>query len=239
MAALVAAGCGTGFDEERENAKPLKVAHASGESKVPGLAKRPLALTDGALDAILALHEQPVAALLPGGRAPAYLRRDGVEVRRPLVGAHMLRRGGDRPRRDPRQQGRPGPPLRATERDRSHGVQRGRHRAPTGSSTCACSARRSAGPTTPRPCSTAGTARPPRARAAAALRRGHARGGREDPPRRPARGSPRGVPRQGAARRGDSCPPRSARARTWSSSRGHPGAHASLKRARAAARRSW
>ena len=90
VTALVAAGCGTGFDEERENAKPLKVAHASGESKVPGLAKRPLALTDGALDAILALHEQPVAALLPGGRAPAYLRRDDVEVRPPLVGAYML-----------------------------------------------------------------------------------------------------------------------------------------------------
>ena len=91
VAALLAAGCGSGFDEERETAKPLKVAHASGESKVPGQAERPLALTDGALDAILALGEQPVAALLPGGRAPAYLRRDGVEVRPPLVGAHLLR----------------------------------------------------------------------------------------------------------------------------------------------------
>jgi iron complex transport system substrate-binding protein len=90
IAALVAAGCGTGFDEERENAKPLKVAHASGESKVPGLAERPLALTDGSLDAILALHEQPVAALLPGGRAPAYLRRAGVDVHPALVGAHLL-----------------------------------------------------------------------------------------------------------------------------------------------------
>ena len=62
----VAAGCGSGFDEERETAKPLKVAHAVGESKVPGQAERPLALTDGALDAILALRDRPVAALLPG-----------------------------------------------------------------------------------------------------------------------------------------------------------------------------
>ena len=89
--ALLAAGCGSGFDEERENAKPLKVAHASGESKVPGQADRPLALSDGALDAILALGDRPVAALLPGGRAPAYLRRDGVEVGRALLGAHLLR----------------------------------------------------------------------------------------------------------------------------------------------------
>ena len=43
------------------------------------MAERPLALSDGALDAILALRVQPVAALLPGARrAPAYLRRPGL-----------------------------------------------------------------------------------------------------------------------------------------------------------------
>ena len=89
--ALLAVGCGTGFDETRENAKPLKVAHASGESKVPGLAERPLALSDGALDAILALGVQPVAALLPGGRAPAYLRRPGLRVEPALLPQHTLR----------------------------------------------------------------------------------------------------------------------------------------------------
>ena len=88
--ALLAAGCGTGFDETRENAKPLKVAHASGESKVPGVAKHPLALTDGSLDAILALHVEPVAALLPGGRAPGYLSRAGLRVEPALVGRHIL-----------------------------------------------------------------------------------------------------------------------------------------------------
>ncbi|HEY5726697.1 MAG TPA: ABC transporter substrate-binding protein [Methylomirabilota bacterium] len=91
LLALLAAGCGAGFDQTRENAKPLKVAHAAGESKVPGVAERPLALTDGALDAILALRQQPVAALLPGGRAPAYLRPPGLRVERPLIGAHVLR----------------------------------------------------------------------------------------------------------------------------------------------------
>ena len=89
--ALVAAGCGTGFDESRENEKPLKVAHAAGESKVPGQAEFPLALTDGALDAILALRDEPVAALLPGARAPFYLRRPGLRVERPLLAQHLLR----------------------------------------------------------------------------------------------------------------------------------------------------
>jgi iron complex transport system substrate-binding protein len=89
--ALLAAGCGTGFDEERETAKPLKVAHAAGESKVPGQAELPLALSDGGLDAILALGVAPAGAMLPGGRAPGYLRRPGLEVERPLLPAHLLR----------------------------------------------------------------------------------------------------------------------------------------------------
>ncbi|MBN1530065.1 MAG: ABC transporter substrate-binding protein [Thermoleophilaceae bacterium] len=88
---VAAAGCGQGFDQTRENEKPLKVAHAAGESKVPGEAELPLALTDGALDAILALRDEPVAALLPGARAPYYLRRPGLRVERPLLGQHLLR----------------------------------------------------------------------------------------------------------------------------------------------------
>ena len=89
-ALLLAAGCGTGFDEERETVRPLKVAHALGESKVPGQGKRPLALTDGALDAILALRQEPVAALLPGERVPGYLRGRGVDVRPPLNASRLL-----------------------------------------------------------------------------------------------------------------------------------------------------
>jgi iron complex transport system substrate-binding protein len=91
LVALLAAGCGTGFDESKENEKPLKVGHAAGESKVPGLAQRPLALADGALDAILALRGEPVAALLPGARAPYYLRGPGLRVERPLLAQHLLR----------------------------------------------------------------------------------------------------------------------------------------------------
>ena len=87
---FVAAGCGTGFDEERETVRPLKVAHALGESKVPGQGKRPLALTDGALDAVLALRQEAVAALLPGGRVPGYLRGRGVDVRPPLRASRLL-----------------------------------------------------------------------------------------------------------------------------------------------------
>ena len=91
LVALLAAGCGTGFDQSKENEKPLKVAHAAGESKVPGLAERPLALTDGALDAILALRDDPVAALLPGAHAPYYLSRPGLRIERPLLAQHLLR----------------------------------------------------------------------------------------------------------------------------------------------------
>jgi iron complex transport system substrate-binding protein len=90
-AALVAAGCETGFDEEKETARPLKVAHALGEAKVPGQAERPLMLTDGALDTTLALGVAPVAAALPGGEAPAYLRprAEGLEVLGPLTAARI------------------------------------------------------------------------------------------------------------------------------------------------------
>ena len=99
-AALVPlAGCQTGFDEGKENARPLKVDHALGETKVPGLAKRPLALTDGALDAVLALGVRPAAAALPGGRAPAYLARraPGLKVLPPVTRATLRAARATRP----------------------------------------------------------------------------------------------------------------------------------------------
>jgi iron complex transport system substrate-binding protein len=77
LIALLAAGCQTGFDEGKENAKPLSVAHAMGESKVPGEAERPLALSPGALDTALALDLPKVGTALPGTRVPAYLARTG------------------------------------------------------------------------------------------------------------------------------------------------------------------
>ena len=85
--AVLAGGCGTGFDQGKENAKPLKVAHALGESKVPGEAERPLAMSPGALDTALALDLPTVGAALPDGRIPAYLARTGrtEPVKRPTA----------------------------------------------------------------------------------------------------------------------------------------------------------
>ncbi|HEU0023923.1 MAG TPA: ABC transporter substrate-binding protein [Thermoleophilaceae bacterium] len=90
-AAALAVGCQSGFDEDRETAKPLKVAHALGESKVPGRAERPLALSVGALDATLALGVEPAGAALPDGRLPSYLRPEagGLEVDPPLAGRDL------------------------------------------------------------------------------------------------------------------------------------------------------
>jgi iron complex transport system substrate-binding protein len=87
---LVAATAGcqeSGFDERRETARPLKVQHALGESKVPGQAERPSTLTTDALDDTLALGVRPVLAALPAGRVPAYLRSRarGVEVVPPIT----------------------------------------------------------------------------------------------------------------------------------------------------------
>jgi iron complex transport system substrate-binding protein len=85
VAVVVAATAGcqeSGFDERRETARPLKVQHALGESKVPGQAERPVTLTIDALDDTLALGVRPVRAAVPGGKLPAYLRARarGVEV---------------------------------------------------------------------------------------------------------------------------------------------------------------
>ncbi len=87
LLALLAAGCQTGFDEGKENARPLKVAHALGESKVPGEAARPLAMSPGALDTALALDLPTVGAALPDPHVPAYLSRTGrtEPVKRPTA----------------------------------------------------------------------------------------------------------------------------------------------------------
>jgi iron complex transport system substrate-binding protein len=91
LAAAAGAGCQTGFDEEKETVRPLKVGHAMGETKVPGQARRPLALTAGGLDAVAALGVRPASAALPGGRLPAYVRAAGrgVAVVPPLTAATL------------------------------------------------------------------------------------------------------------------------------------------------------
>jgi ABC-type Fe3+-hydroxamate transport system substrate-binding protein len=85
LAAFAAGALGcqeSGFDERKETARPLKVQHILGESKVPGQAERPVALTTDALDDVLALGLEPVAAVVEGGELPSYLRRpaSGVEL---------------------------------------------------------------------------------------------------------------------------------------------------------------
>jgi iron complex transport system substrate-binding protein len=81
--AVLAVGCQeSGFDERKETARPLKVQHALGESKVPGQAEQPFTLGLDALDGTLALGVQPVGAGVPGGRLPDYLRDEaaGLEI---------------------------------------------------------------------------------------------------------------------------------------------------------------
>jgi iron complex transport system substrate-binding protein len=79
--AVFALGCQeSGFDENKETARPLKVQHALGESKVPGQAKDPLTLTVDTLDDTLALDVHPARAAVPGAKLPAYLRAAGRGV---------------------------------------------------------------------------------------------------------------------------------------------------------------
>jgi iron complex transport system substrate-binding protein len=84
MLAAVAAfalGCQeSGFDERKETARPLKVQHVMGESKVPGQAERPATLTVDSLDDALALGLRPVRAAVPGLKLPGYLRRPAAAV---------------------------------------------------------------------------------------------------------------------------------------------------------------
>ena len=74
-AAASALGCQeSGFDERKETARPLKVQHVKGETKVPGQAEHPATLTVDALDDTVALGVRPVRAAVPGLKLPAYLR---------------------------------------------------------------------------------------------------------------------------------------------------------------------
>ena len=61
----------SGFDESKETARPLKVQHALGETKVPGQAQDPLTLTDDTLDDTLALDGKPARAAGRGAALPA------------------------------------------------------------------------------------------------------------------------------------------------------------------------
>jgi iron complex transport system substrate-binding protein len=77
----VALGCQeSGFDERKETARPLKVQHVLGETKVPGQAEQPLTLTVDALDDTLALRVRPARAAVRGRRLPAYLREPAAGV---------------------------------------------------------------------------------------------------------------------------------------------------------------
>jgi iron complex transport system substrate-binding protein len=92
LAALAAFALGcqeSGFDERKETARPLKVQHVKGESKVPGQAERVATLTLDTLDDTLALGVRPVLAVVPGDSLPRYLRGPaaGVETIEPLVPA--------------------------------------------------------------------------------------------------------------------------------------------------------
>jgi len=89
LCAAVALGCQeSGFDEAKETARPLKVQHQLGESKVPGQAEAPTALSLETLDDTLALRVQPVAARVPGARLPGYLRSRAGDMT--LLGADEL-----------------------------------------------------------------------------------------------------------------------------------------------------
>lgn len=86
VALLACAGCGqaTDTDDPPENSKPLKVQHALGVSKVPGQAKRPVALYPSELDSAFALGVRPVGAAAPAGAGglPRYLasRTGGIAI---------------------------------------------------------------------------------------------------------------------------------------------------------------
>jgi iron complex transport system substrate-binding protein len=86
--AAFALGCQeSGFDESKETARPLKVQHVKGESKVPGQAERVATLSLDALDDALALGVRPVRAAIPGLEPPDYLRAAarGVEPMNPIT----------------------------------------------------------------------------------------------------------------------------------------------------------
>jgi iron complex transport system substrate-binding protein len=85
--AAFALGCQeSGFDESKETARPLKVQHVMGESKVPGQAERVATLSVDALDDAVALGVRPVRAAIPGLEPPRYLRgpAEGIEPMHPI-----------------------------------------------------------------------------------------------------------------------------------------------------------
>lgn len=90
--AAFALGCQeSGFDESKETARPLKVQHALGETKVPGQAEKPLTLTVDTLDDTLALEVHPAQAALPGAKLPEYLGAEGrgVSLMRPVTAGDL------------------------------------------------------------------------------------------------------------------------------------------------------
>jgi iron complex transport system substrate-binding protein len=96
--AALALGCQeSGFDERKETARPLKVQHVKGESKVPGQAERVATLTLDTLDDTLALGVQPVLAVVEDPSLPEYLRGParGVETIEPMVPAGEKPAPGD------------------------------------------------------------------------------------------------------------------------------------------------
>jgi iron complex transport system substrate-binding protein len=96
--AAFALGCQeSGFDERKETARPLKVQHVKGESKVPGQAERVATLTLDTLDDTLALGVRPVLAVVEDDSLPEYLRGParGVETIEPMVPAGEKPAPGD------------------------------------------------------------------------------------------------------------------------------------------------
>lgn len=96
--AALALGCQeSGFDERKETARPLKVQHVKGESKVPGQAERVATLTLDTLDDTLALGVRPVLAVVEDDSLPEYLRGParGVETIEPMVPAGEKPAPGD------------------------------------------------------------------------------------------------------------------------------------------------
>ena len=82
LCAAALTGCQeSGFDEAKETARPLKVQHLLGESKVPGQAQAPATLGVETLDATLALDVDPAAARVPGAKLPSYMRSEARGVR--------------------------------------------------------------------------------------------------------------------------------------------------------------